>query len=134
MDVESVAQAVIKLARRLRQERQTGLSPTGISVLGTVRRLERSEPSVIAAYERVSQPSITRVLKQLGEEGYLVREPSPEDGRKVIISLSEEGARILAQERERRNVWLAKAMSELTTEEQDDLRRGIAVIEHLATL
>lgn len=36
-------------------------------------------------------PSVTRILKELEERGLVVREPDPLDGRRMMISLSEEG-------------------------------------------
>ena len=68
-----------RLNRRLRQERQTDLTPTQLSVLGAVRTLGPSTPSAIAVHERVQPPSITRVLTCLVDDGLALREPHPDD-------------------------------------------------------
>jgi homoprotocatechuate degradation regulator HpaR len=36
-------------------------------------------------------PSVTRILKELEERGLVVREPDPQDGRRMMIALSAEG-------------------------------------------
>ena len=53
----------------------------------------------------VDTPTVTRKVQQLEREGYVVREPDPEDRRASLISLTESGqdalARVLSAHRER---------------------------------
>lgn len=131
-DSHQLALAVARLNRRLRQERQTDLTPTQLSVLGTIRTLGPSTPGAIAAHERVQPPSITRVLNCLVDEGLAVREPHPDDGRQIIISVSDKGEAVLAEERARRDQWLAQRLAELTTSERKTLRDSASLLEQLA--
>jgi len=131
-DSHQLARAVARLNRRLRQERQTDLTPTQLSVLGSVRVLGPSTPGAIAAYERVQPPSITRTLNCLVDEGFALRDPHPDDGRQVIISLSDKGETVLAEERDRRDQWLARRLAGLTTPERKTLREATALLEQLA--
>ena len=119
--------------RRLRQERQSDLTPTQLSVLGSVRRLGSATPSAIAARERVQPPSITRTLTSLADAGLIVRSPHPDDGRQVLISVSDTGVRVLDEENSRRDLWLAARLAELTTPERTTLREAAALLERLAT-
>ncbi|MDX6278451.1 MAG: hypothetical protein QOJ72_2579 [Nocardioidaceae bacterium] len=131
-DSHQLARSVARLNRRLRQERQTDLTPTQLSVLGTIRVLGPSTPSAIAAYERVQPPSVTRTLNCLVDEGLALREPHPDDGRQVIISVSDKGEAVLAEERARRDQWLAHRLAELTTAERKVLREATALLDRLA--
>ncbi|MCW2799352.1 MAG: MarR family transcriptional regulator [Aeromicrobium sp.] len=131
-DSHHLARSVARLNRRLRQERQTDLTPTQLSVLGTIRVLGPSTPSAIAAYERVQPPSITRSLNCLVDEGLAIREPHPDDGRQVIISVSDKGEAVLAEERARRDQWLGHRLAELTTAERKILREATALLDRLA--
>ncbi|MCW2750076.1 MAG: MarR family transcriptional regulator [Aeromicrobium sp.] len=131
-DAHQLARSVARLNRRLRQERQTDLTPTQLSVLGTIRTLGPSTPSAIAAQERVQPPSISRTLNCLVDEGFATREPHPGDGRQVIISVSAKGEAVLAEERARRDQWLARRLAELTTAERKTLREAAALLEQLA--
>ena len=53
----------------------------------------------------VDTPTVTRKVQQLEREGYVVREPDPDDRRASLISLTESGqsalARVLSAHRER---------------------------------
>lgn len=132
-DAHQIARAVARMNRRLRQERQSDLTPTQLSVLGSVRRLGSATPSAIAARERVQPPSITRTLTSLAEAGMIVREPHPDDGRQVLISVSDDGARVIDEENSRRDLWLAQRLAELTSAERTTLREAAALLERLAT-
>jgi DNA-binding MarR family transcriptional regulator len=131
-DSHQLARSVARLNRRLRQERQTDLTPTQLSVLGSILKLGPSTPSAIAAHERVQPPSITRTLTCLVDEGLAIREPHPDDGRQVLISVSDKGDAVLAEERDRRDEWLARRLAELSTAERKTLREATALLERLA--
>jgi DNA-binding MarR family transcriptional regulator len=118
--------------RRLRQERQSDLTPTQLSVLGSIRILGSSTPSAIAAHERVQPPSITRTLTCLADEGMIVRSPHPDDGRQVLISVSEQGEAVLSAESDRRDLWLSAGLAELTAAERATLKEAAALLERLA--
>jgi DNA-binding MarR family transcriptional regulator len=131
-DSHQLARSVARLNRRLRQERQTDLTPTQLSVLSSIVKLGPSTPSAIAAHERVQPPSITRTLTCLVDEGLAIREPHPDDGRQVLISISDKGDAVLAEERDRRDEWLAQRLTQLTTAERRTLREATALLERLA--
>ena len=131
-DSQRLARAVARLNRRLRQERQPDLTATQLSVLGSIMKVGPATPSAIAAHERVRPPSITRTLNCLVDEGLVTREQHPDDGRQVLISLSGKGEEVLAEERARRDLWLAHRLAELTTDERAVLRRAADLLEGLA--
>lgn len=131
-DSQRLAHAVARLHRRLRQERQSTLTPTQLSVLGVVAQIGPATPGSIAAVERVRPPSITRVLNHLVECGYVTRAPHPDDGRQILIELSAEGDRILSDERERRDAWLEERLAGLDGSQQRLLREVIPVLMALA--
>jgi DNA-binding MarR family transcriptional regulator len=90
-------------------------------------------PGAVAARERVQPPTVTRVLNALDEAGLVMREPHPDDGRQVLISVSELGEQILTRERDRRDEWLAAQLGSLTTDERALLTGAAAVLERIAT-
>lgn len=131
-DSHKLAQSVARLNRRLRQERQTDLTPTQLSVLSAIVKLRSATPSAIAGHERVQPPSITRTLTCLVDEGFAIREPHPDDGRQVLISISDKGQAVLAEERDRRDEWLAKRLAGLTTADRRTLREATGLLNRLA--
>ena len=80
--------AVTRLARRLRQEGQTGLTPSQTAALTTVERHGPLTPSEFAAVEGVRRPTATRALDSLEAAGLVVREADPTDGRAGSASAS----------------------------------------------
>lgn len=131
-DAHSLARAVARLNRRLRQERRSDLTPTQLSILGTVSRCEPATPGHIAAEEGVKPPSVTRILNQLAEADYVSRIPHPQDGRQVLVQLSEYGRERLEAENQRRNAWLQEQLEVLDVKDRALLRDAAAVLARLA--
>lgn len=131
-DAHELAISVARLNRRLRQERRSALTPTQLSILGAVARAEPATPGAIAAAEGVKPPSVTRILNQLAEGGYITRLADPDDGRQVLVEISAEGRSRLAEERQRRDAWLQEQLGGLTTHERELLRAAAPVLGRLA--
>ncbi len=127
--------SVARLARRLRSERDPAnpLSVGAMSVLGVLIRNGESTIGQLAAHERVQPPSMTRRVNALVDEGYVVRRPSPDDGRVVLIEISEKGRQTLYADRRQRDAFLVRQLSKLTAEERALIRRAAPLIERLAT-
>lgn len=128
----NLALAVARLNRRLRQERRSELTPTQLSVLGTVAGIGPATPGAIAARERVRPPSITRILNQLVDSGYATKTPCPDDGRQVLVEVSEHGQQVLADERERSDAWLKRHLEGLGPDDRELLSRAVPVLVQLA--
>lgn len=127
--------SVARLARRLRNERDPAnpLSVGSMSVLGVLIRSGESTIGQLAANERVQPPSMTRRVNALVDEGYVVRRPSPDDGRVVLIEISEKGRQTLYADRRQRDAFLVRQLSQLSAEERALIRRAAPLIERLAT-
>src|SRR5512141_1664948 len=127
--------SVARLQRRLRSERDPDneLLPVGqLSVLGLLNRYGDSTVGELAALERVQPPSMTRTVNCLVEGGYAVRRKHDTDRRQVVVALSEQGKAVLANDRRRRDAWLARRLRELSPEERTVLRQAAPIIERLA--
>ena len=127
--------SVMRLARRMRSERDPDneLLPVGqLSVLGTLKRNGESTVGELAAVERVQPPSMTRTVNCLADGGYVVRRKHETDGRQVVVALSDKGLATLAADRRRRDAWLAQRLRELTADERAVLRQAAPIIERLA--
>ncbi|WP_229051749.1 MarR family winged helix-turn-helix transcriptional regulator [Aeromicrobium sp. Leaf350] len=129
---QEIALAVARLNRRLRQERHSELTPTQLSVLGSLRSTGPTTPGALAAHEKVSPPSITRTLSSLAELGMTDRAPHPDDGRQVVVSVSELGEKVLSEERERRDAWLYLRLQELDPTDREVLTEAARILTRLA--
>jgi DNA-binding MarR family transcriptional regulator len=133
--VNELRAAVLRLARRLRSQRvDESLSPTEMSVLGTLARCGSATPGELARKEHVQPPSMTRIVAMLEAKGLVRREPHPDDRRQVVVSPTKEAAAMLAESRIKRNAWLAELAEGLSETELAVLREAAPVLEKLAHL
>jgi DNA-binding MarR family transcriptional regulator len=125
--------ATMRLARRLRQQRADHGLPLGqLSVLATLDRCGPLTPGALAAHEQVRPPSMTKVLANLSEGGYVDRTPDPTDGRQQVVSLTDRARTLLYEDRRRRDEWLAEHLLGLDREQRAALRAALPVLEVLA--
>jgi len=121
-----------RLARQLRKESSTGLTPSQVSALATVQRCGSLTLGELAAHERVAPPSITRVVAKLEDDGLLERTPDANDRRVGRISLTPDGLELLDESRLRRNEWLASRIDTLDPEQRAQLHAALDVLDALA--
>ena len=119
-----------RLVRRLRAENTFPLSH------GTVlARLESDGPqttSALAAAERIRPQSMAHTVAELRAAGYVARRPHPLDRRQILIELTDDGLTRLHEDRRRREGWLAEAIAnELTPDEQEILLRAVPLLDRL---
>src|SRR5689334_1316101 len=125
----------MRLSRRLRHQRvDETLSPTEMSVLGTLARCGSATPGELARKEHVQPPSMTRIVAMLEAKGLVRREPHPDDRRQVVVSRTEQAEAMLAESRTKRNAWLAQLAEGLSDDERAILRQAAPVLEKLAHL
>ena len=84
--------SLMRAVRRLRAEKSDSEITDGqYCVLATLDRLGPRTPRQLADQERVQPPSMTRTVNALAEAGLVVRSQDPDDGRQVIVTLTDEG-------------------------------------------
>ncbi len=127
--------SVMRLRRRLALERHPDneLSLNAMAVLGALYRQGDLTPGELATRERVQPPSMTRTVKCLEKDGYVVRRPHETDRRQVWVSLTERGRTTVLADRRRRDAWLARRMAELSPAERAVLRQAAPILERLST-
>ena len=125
--------SVMRLGRRLRQQRADDrLTPSQIAALATLDREGPLSLGELAAREHVQPPSMTRITGALEELGLVTRMPHATDRRQVLFGVTPEAARLLAEDRRRRDSWLCHRFKELTPEEIATLRAAAPILERLA--
>ncbi|TYB46110.1 MarR family transcriptional regulator [Actinomadura chibensis] len=137
---EELRISIARLSRRLRTLRgpasadpaRSPLSLTQFAALAAIERHGSMTPRELADHEKVQPPSMTRVIAFLEERGLVARSPHPTDGRQVVLNATEAGADLLADERRRKEAWLARRLTELTEEERRILRRAAPIIDKLS--
>jgi DNA-binding MarR family transcriptional regulator len=111
------AQLRAALRRFLRESegitRRHGLSPRHHELLLMIKASPESRSTVSELVEllQLTQSTVTELVQRAEDGGLLRRQPSPDDGRIVHLTLTDEGAR-----------RLAAAVAELGTEREQLLR------------
>jgi DNA-binding MarR family transcriptional regulator len=119
------------LVRRLRAEHRFPLSHG--TVLGRLDREGAQSVSDLAQAERVRPQSMAQTVGDLEAEGLVVRRPDPNDRRRAPLELTGEGRVVLEADRRRREGWLASAIAEqLSPDEQAVLRNAVELLRRLA--
>jgi len=119
-----------QLVRRLRAEHRFSLSQG--SVLGRLDREGPQSVSDLAAAERVRPQSMAQTVSDLEGDGLVERRPDPSDKRSKLVSLTVEGDEALQADRRHRVGWLAAAIDEdLSAEEQAVLSDAVELLRRL---
>jgi DNA-binding MarR family transcriptional regulator len=137
-DVDKVAGAlqvsIGLLVRRLRQVRVDGdLTLTENSALA---RLDRGGPmtaTALARIEQVTPQSMGATVAALESRRLVDRTPDPDDGRRVVISVTAAGLELLRRGRSAKSERMARVLdAEFTATELQRLMAAAPLIERLA--
>lgn len=123
--------AVMRMARRLRQQSEEGATPSMLSALAVIERLGPITLSELAQAERVQPPSITKIAARLEEEGFIRRFGDPNDRRITRLGLSAKGKRFIEQNRSRKTAYLARGLGNLQPQQRAILSQAVEVLDHL---
>lgn len=120
--------ACMRVSRRVRFESSPDVAPHQFSVLARLDARSRTLKD-LAETERVSPPSMSRTVTALAERGWVHRADDPDDGRVVVLSLSDEGRTALRAERQNRDAWMAERLEHLSADERAVLARATDILE-----
>ena len=120
-----------RLARLLRRQGDTGLSPSQLSALTSVERHGPLTLGRLADHERIAPPSITKVVDKLEERGLVQRAPDALDRRVTRVSITPAGDALLADVRQRKDLWLASRLAQLDADQRARLDAALDVLDAL---
>ena len=133
-DVDAVADrlhsAAIHLLRRLRVEDEAlGISAPRLSVLSILVFAGPRRVGELASAEQVEPPTMSRLVDGLERDGYVVREPDPDDARAVMVRATDAGTAVLHDGRQRRVRAFASLLRSLPQRDLAALGRGVDALE-----
>lgn len=120
---------VMRLARLLRQQVEGPITPSQLSALHTIEKLEPVTLGELAAAERVQPPTMTRIVAALEENGHVVREVDEADRRVARLRLTTEGRRSIERGRSRRTAFLAARLRKLDPADVAAIERALPLFE-----
>jgi DNA-binding MarR family transcriptional regulator len=133
-EVSDFRAAVMGLARRLRLERpDRTLGPSQISILSRLSRTGPLSAMALAYQEQLPASSVTRLIATLEAKGFVTRERDPEDLRRLIITITDVGQKIIEEDRRIRTHWLENGFLVLTDDEQRQLIAATELLDRIRT-
>ena len=122
---------MFRLARALRHEGSTALSPSQVSALASVDEFGPLRISALATLESVGAPVATRIVASLEELDLLKRTDDPDDKRASLVELSDHGRDVLAALWSERTIGLSSRIERLSPAERNRLELALPALEKL---
>ena len=123
---------IIRLYRSLTPPGE--LSLTAVATLASVESLGPQRLTALAAREGVTQPAMTQLISRLEDAGQVRRESDPDDGRVVLVTITDEGRATLAHRRDSRAARLAAILAQLSPEHLAALSAAQPALDALASV
>ena len=123
---------LLRLARALRHQGSTVLSPSQVSALASVDEFGPLRISALATLESVGAPVATRVVASLEELDLLTRTEDPDDKRASLVELSEHGRTVLNTLVSERTIGMRTRLERLTPAERARVDAALPALEKLA--
>ncbi len=125
--------AVTRLGRRLRQESVEEITASQLSALTSLGSRGPLSLGELAAIEQVAPPSMTRIAGRLEEMGLIERKGDTTDRRVARVTVTAAGAALLEETRTRRDLFLARRLARLGSDERAALAAALPLLERLAS-
>lgn len=134
--IEQVAARLDNAAARLMRQTREGdtrndLSPSRLGALTVACERGPISLAALAVAERVSAPTMSRIVDGLVREGLLQREQDARDRRIVRITITDDGRAALRHGRRGQVAAISARVRRLGDSEKRALLRGVELIERL---
>lgn len=111
----------------------SGLSRTESEVLATIAHAEELTPRDVALNMGMTTSNVAATLRELEAAGHITRARDSNDKRRVRLSVTASGRRLIEDYRTKRDSWLDRAVrAELTDEEVQTLLRAGELMQQLS--
>jgi DNA-binding MarR family transcriptional regulator len=117
---------LLKLARELRREiHSLGVTGGQAALLVQIKQAPGIGMRELAARERISVPGMSKFVARLEEAGLVQRDAVGGDKRRVGLTVTESGRRVLRSVKSKRTAWLSARLRTLTDDELEAVDRAI---------
>ncbi len=123
---------LLRLGRELRKETEgLGVTSRQVTLLWLIRNRPGLSLRELAAEERISAPALSGHVDRLEKAALIERTRDDSDRRRVGLTLTEEGARLLKRVRARRTSWLAGRLKGLKPAELEAIEAALEPLGRL---
>lgn len=129
---DALRPTLLQVNRELRREtRSLGVSPEQVSLLVAIKYTPGIGIRELASRERISAPAMTKHVDRLERDGLVARTQSDGDRRRVGITITDAGSRLLRRVRSRRTAWLARHLQSLEPGELEAIDAAVGPLRKL---
>ncbi|MDP4333251.1 MarR family transcriptional regulator [Curtobacterium sp. A7_M15] len=126
-----LAAAVGRINRRARSD-SASLGYGLVSALATIQRDGPLRPGDLSRIEVVTKPTMTRILTELEQRGFIEREADPRDGRAFMVTATPEGVAAVEEARSTRTGIVAELIADLPEADVDAIAAALDALERVA--
>jgi DNA-binding MarR family transcriptional regulator len=101
------------------------------AVIGQLCERSPRRVSELARAERVRLPTMTETVNRLHGQGWVAKEPDPQDARCVLVSLTDKGRRLMTTIGARRTRYTRQLLLQLAEHEREALAAALPVLDRL---
>ena len=123
--VEGLEQAAILIVRHLGV--RTGMGLTANLALGTLDREGPARVTALASAASIGQPAMTELVQRLERQGLVTRVDDPGDGRAALVTITDAGRALLADQGRDRRDRLAELFTALPADDEATLTLAMHV-------
>jgi DNA-binding MarR family transcriptional regulator len=122
-ELSSSLRTVVSALHKGLRKKADSVNKYSMTEVETIGHLFRSSllPTELAVLTRVKTQSMSQILKKMEEQGVIKRTPSKEDKRKVFISLTSTGKKLVEKVKYEKDEWLKAAIEKALTEKEREL-------------
>ena len=123
---------LLQLNRQLRREiHSLGVTGGQVSLLVQIKYRPGIGIRELAALERMSVPGMSKFISRLEEAGLVQRAAVEGDQRRVGLTLTSAGQKVLRSVKSKLTAWLSARLRELDPDELDAIDAAIEPLAHL---
>lgn len=123
---------LLQLNRQLRREiHSLGVTGGQVSLLVQIKYRPGIGIRELAALERMSVPGMSKFISRLEEAGLVQRAPVTGDQRRVGLTLTAAGQKVLRSVKSKRTAWLSARLRELDADQLEAIDAAIEPLAHL---
>ena len=123
---------LFQLGRELRREiHSLGVTGGQVGLLVQIKHRPGIGMRELASLERMSVPGMSKYVSKLEEAGLVRRAPVEGDQRRVGLSLTSAGHRVLRSVKSKRTAWLSARLRQLEPDEVDAIDDAIEPLTKL---
>jgi DNA-binding MarR family transcriptional regulator len=122
---------LLRIARELRREiHSLGVTGGQVSLLVQIKKRPGITASELADLERISAPGMSGHIVRLETAG-LIERTRAADRRRIGLTVTVAGDKVLSDVRKRRTAWLAKRLKALGDDEREAIEAALPALERL---